>query len=841
LEPFDLRQWPRFVSAGGDPSHPAIIHHVAIHSHDILAHASTLFVALRGKQTDGHAYVADAAQRGATFAIVNHSYSAALSVPCTFLRVEDPLTALQELAALYRQQLSTTVIGITGSYGKTTTKDLLSHLLRPFKRVTSSPESFNSQLGVALSLFRIGAQDEIALIEAGISREGEMERLAHMIAPNHALLTTIEQAHLETLQNLETIAREKSKLLQAVSTGKWTLVPDENTLSTTLRADSFGWRMPHPSLPHVSQVLKQGKRGTLYHLRFPNHSEFTWSYDNGFPHLIDVLNRAIKAAWLLGANQEIIQEGVKSYVPESIRTEIWKSPVGATFINDSYCADPLSVQGALKLLHASSAHRRKVFVFGGMHTQSTLPTSSYTQLAEAISRSHIDMLILTDNQVAAKLQPLLTQMNPQQLIKVCPEKEAFVHDLRTELGSNVAVLLKGAKQLPLEELSEQLTEGISSNRLNINFDAIRFNIEAFRQHLPPRTRIMAMVKACAYGTDNTILSQFLAHCNIDIVGVAHVNEAINLRLAGIKQSIFVIHCAQYEVPQAVKWDLEVSAHDEHFIHALQKEASKQGKTCKVHLHVDTGMTRLGCRPEEALSLATLISTSSHLCLEGIMTHFAAAADASKDAFTAQQIHRFSEVVQSLQKAGLQARWTHAANSSGAIRFSLPNCNMVRIGLGLYGIHESEKTRQQLSLRPALSLLSRIAAVNICNKGDTISYGGTYTVTHEQERIGVVPLGYFDGLHRHYSNKGHVLVLGHPAPIVGTICMDFLMINLTDIPEAAVNDKVLIFGNDPNGYALPVETFAAQADGSVYELITCLGPRIQRVFVYDAQAREYVMN
>jgi alanine racemase/UDP-N-acetylmuramoyl-tripeptide--D-alanyl-D-alanine ligase len=244
------------------------------------------------------------------------------------------------------------------------------------------------------------------------------------------------------------------------------------------------------------------------------------------------------------------------------------------------------------------------------------------------------------------------------------------------------------------------------------------------------------------------------------------------------------------------------------------------------------MGRFGCRPEEAFELASEICHSSSLELEGIMTHFACADDPKEDPFTQEQVEKFDRVIDTLKKQGISAKWVHAANSSGALRFHLPQYNMVRLGLAVYGLYVSEAAKKALDLRLAISLHSRIVGINICKEGETISYGRRYRVTREMQKIAVLPIGYFDGIHRNYSGKGDVLVHGQKAPMVGNICMDNLMVDVTDIPQVAVGDKVLIFGEDEFGNYLSPEELATSGDSIVHELITCLGPRIPRIFVYE---------
>jgi alanine racemase len=343
---------------------------------------------------------------------------------------------------------------------------------------------------------------------------------------------------------------------------------------------------------------------------------------------------------------------------------------------------------------------------------------------------------------------------------------------------------------------------------------------------------MVMVKALAYGTNDVRVAKFLESCGIDILGVSYVDEGVALRRAGVTQAIFVINAATYEAAKVVKWGLEVGVSNIELIEAVALEAERHHKKIKVHLHINTGMSRFGCRPEEAPEMAKLISNSPSLIFEGIMTHFACADSPEDDDFTLSQVRCLDGVIEVLKGMGIEPVWRHAANSSGAVRFEFPQYNMVRLGLAVYGLYSSEAMKQALELRLALSLISRIVGINTCRMGETISYGRKYTVTQDQQRVAVLPIGYFDGLHRNYSNKSSVIIRGHKAPMVGNICMDFMMVDVTDIPSASIGDSVLFFGEDEYGHYLSPEELAMKGDSIVHELITCLGPRIQRIFVHE---------
>lgn len=366
------------------------------------------------------------------------------------------------------------------------------------------------------------------------------------------------------------------------------------------------------------------------------------------------------------------------------------------------------------------------------------------------------------------------------------------------------------------------------NRLTIDLNAIRKNLQQIQSTLPPEGKIMPMIKAQAYGTNAAALLPFLKQWGIEIVGVSHVQEAIALRQKGCDLAIFAIHAATFELALVVQHDIEVAISDLLTCRLLQQEAAKAGKKIKVHLHVNTGMHRFGCCPSQALFLAQSIQQASALELVGIMTHFVAAENQTFDSYTFSQIALFQKTLETLKKEGISPPWVHSSNSAGVLRFAQPCCNMVRVGLATFGIYSSQEEKKELTLENALTLESTIIAINECPSGESVGYLRSYVAQKSSERIAILPIGYHDGLHLKYSGKGHVLIHGKKAPYVGRICMDFMMINVSDI-EAQVGDVVLVFGKDSQGHTLEVEQVADFAKTNVRELLVSLGPRIERHF------------
>jgi len=411
-----------------------------------------------------------------------------------------------------------------------------------------------------------------------------------------------------------------------------------------------------------------------------------------------------------------------------------------------------------------------------------------------------------------------------------------LEEVKCEKESHISMHVAGEAKQRQSLGKSRRHSSCHTNEFFINLSAIEANLRTMQQRLGRKTRIMPIVKAFAYGTNPIVLARFLERKGIDIFGVSFINEGIVLRKAGIKASIFAINGFANEAKKAVEWGLQIGISDLSLAKALASEAVHERKIVKVHLNVNTGMNRLGCCPQEALKLAEWISASKGLRLEGIMTHFACAENPLEDVFTNRQVKLFDEVITTIESRGIEIPWKHAANSSAATRFFFPQYNMARIGLALFGLASSNAVKISLELTPALTLQSWIAGIHNCKKGETVSYGRHYTIEKETQTIAVLPIGYFDGIHRHFSGKGYVLVRGQKASMVGSICMDSLMVDVSGIENVTLGEPVILFGEDNQGNQLPAEELAAHGNSIVHELITCLGPRIERVFIYEEESK-----
>lgn len=835
MDPFDLRLWNGFERAGGDLSQPAIIDQISIDSRRLVSQ-NALFVPLPGTMHDGHHFISHVDSFGARYSLVHNDWKQTQPLSIKLLRVDDPLKALQEIAKTYRQQFTCQVIAIIGSYGKTMVKDLLQAILKNECAVIASPESFNSQIGVPLSLLTIRKEHKIALIEAAFSKLGEIKILADIILPTSAILTHVGKKHLPTLGDLKQISSEMFTLLHSLPQEGWALIPHDVIQHVPqLKAKHYFWNQESDQLPNA-KALSLVLNGIMpYEITFPDHTHFQAKVSFGFYYYLDLLNIATKAAWLLNTPSKAICQALSIHAAEPTRTEIWQSPTGITFINDTYCSDPQSIDRAFKHFDQMSTNKGdKIFVFSGIRVQDKFSQMDmlYKHIGQRIGSAQLESLVLVGHHPFAALIDEIKRLSPQTSTHYyATHKEAY-QAMDSWVKQHDTVLIKGDKKQSLDQLTEAFNDSVCSNQCFINLAAIQANISAIRNKVGVDTRIMVMVKAYAYGTNDVRMAKFLATCNVDILGVSYVDEAVALRRSGVTQEIFAINAALYEMAKVIKWNLQIGVNSSELVLALAKEATLLNKKIKIHIHVDTGMSRLGCRPEEALTLAKLIKEQPSLILEGIMTHFACADNPKEDAFTLAQIRCFDRVITEIEQEGITLPWKHAANSSAVLRFNLPQYNMVRVGLAVYGLHPSPATRQLLELELALTLTSRIVGVNHCHQGETVSYGRNYLIKEEEQKIAVLPIGYFDGLHRNYSGKGEVLIRGIKAPMVGNICMDFMMVDVTSIPDVAIGDSVLIFGEDEYGNYLSPEELATNGDSIIHELMTCLGPRIHRFFIYE---------
>ncbi len=794
----------------------------------------SLFVALRGQRTDGHAFLADAFLNGASAAMVAQSSLDGLRLQPDWplIVVRDPLSALQTLARLQRRECFLKVLAITGSNGKTIVKDALRALLAN-RKIFASPGSYNSQLGLPLAILSAEQPEDLAILEVGISAPGEMAALEEIAAPDFGILTNIGKAHFSSFGSREVIAREKMSLFRNITEEGWILVPPGEPAIEDLLAgmrcrvhrlgvdDAFG---PGLSLKSISLI----ENGRLLELSAGESARHVLTVKTRSPEIIVDLHYAASAAFLFGATLEEIAAALNGYAPASTRMELWSSPQGIRIINDSYSSDPISVNAALRsAMQSSPEGGRKIFAFAGMRELGASSDREHRQVgAQAGECDFSHLFLVGDGDLKSTAEGFKASQPNGGLVTVANAEE-LKSRLLPMLRPGDTVLFKGPRNTGMGKAVQDLSGAIAQRCLWVNLAAIEGNIARFRRHCGG-AHILAMLKAMAYGTELTQLAAWMARLGVHHIGVSSANEGVAVRKTGADQEILVFLSEREDIDNLLRHRLVPVLHSAEVVESFTQSLAGSSQMLDVHLKVDTGMHRLGVDPKIAVELARNISDSGVMRLTGICTHFAAAEDPTQDDFTRRQIAEFNEVVQSLQAAGFDQLQIHAANTAAAARFPEAHYNMVRVGLGLYGLYPSDAVHQALELELAVGVTSRIAGIQEYDSGATLGYNRTFTA-QRKTRVGIVPFGYDDGLPWGLSGKGEVLVEGHRARILGRISMDQMQVDVTDLPDIEAGAEVLLYGTH-NGHTLRPEEVAEKAGTMPHELLTRLGKRVHRIYV-----------
>ncbi len=808
---------------------------VSTDSRRMRAHA--LFVALPGARCDGHDFVDQAFSGGAVAALVSRKWHASrppeetAALDRTYVVVEDPLRALQDLGRWWRQRYPGLVVAVTGSNGKTIVKDALVELVSSVMPCAGSVGSYNSQMGVPLALLQMPADAQVWVSEAGVSRTGEMERLERMLRPNFGVLTNVGLAHLAGFGSREAIAREKMRLFLDIPETGWVLVPRGEPLLEplvgALRCRVLEYGGDCDELPYFCE-MHPAPGGLSVRVRFPDGSAHPVLLPTPSRELASDLEAATCAAYLLGVPPAELVRRLPALAPAQTRMEIWHSPFGTTLINDACSADPISVEAALRTLNGvASALGKKIFVFGGMRELGDRGIEAHVHIGELAAMHGVDLLVLPEApQLDATADAYRAHALHPEVVRYARPRELTVR-LQHKVRSGDTILFKGPRGTDIAGIAHQVFEAIAPNRLVVDLEAIAENVRIFRGLVGPDRQILAMIKALGYGSDMPRLSLELEKMGVDQLGVSTPDEGAALRRLGARLPILVMIGAPEEAGKLVRYRLTPVIASESLIEPLAAEAQQWGRVIDVHLKVDTGMGRMGILPARLPAVVARVLKTPGLRVTGLMTHFGCADDPAEDAFTRQQLERFAAARDELRRQGVNDFTAHAAATSAAVRFPEAHHDMVRIGLGLYGLYPSEAVRR-LELRMAVSLVSRIVEVRELAAGARLGYGGTFVVPEGGARIGLVPMGYHDGVPWTLSNRGELWVAGKPAPIVGRVSMDSLMLDITAIPEAERGSDVLVFGAH-EGMVVRPEEVAARTDTIVYELLTRIGPRVQRIF------------
>lgn len=828
--PLDARELSRIVG-GALRGDPAARGERVLTDSRLGVRPGDVFWGLVGPHFDGGRFAAQALADGAAMAIVGEAHGDEIELPAggagrAVVVVADPLAALQALAAEARNRFAGSVLAITGSTGKTTVKDMLREALAGDRRVAASPQSYNSQVGVALSLLGLDPEAEVAIIECGISLPGEMAKLQTMVRPDRGILTAIGDAHLEGLGSREVTAREKARLFVALPDDGWVLAPAAEELGRAALAD-VGAAVLTVASPERHRAdfelvagdgppaLRRGGRSVELELELPG------------PHLLQDAALAAAAALLLGASEEAIARGLRAWKPAPMRLEISTTPRGITLINDAYTADPTSVEAALEVLRRERSGGAAIAVLGGMAQLGAARAEAHRRVGRRVAESGVDrLLVIGDGGAEIAVAARAAGLADERIASAGDVAEAaMILDEICRPGDRV--LLKASRPERLERLAALLFDSVAPARLYVDLDRVLGNYRRIERAVGRERGVMAVVKSFGYGLDAVRVARALEQAGIAYLAVAYPDEGVTLRDRGITTPILVQNLLEAEVDKVVRHGLTAQIVDAAQIPWLDAEARRQRRAVRVHLKIDTGMGRAGSPVDRAAELAQRVAGCEWLRLEGLMTHFAAADDPEADDFTRRQIERFDRARAALDGAGLTPRWVHAANSAAIARFPEAHYTMVRTGLALFGYSAVEE-RVALGQQPALRLVTQVVSVKRLPPKHKVGYGMTWGTENEERRIAVVALGYSDGYPWALSNRGWMSLHGVRCPVVGRVCMDVTMLDVSELGERArPGDEVVVFGPDEGD---PELLELAELAGTIpYELLTRISPRVRRIF------------
>ncbi len=804
-----------------------LVRHVTIHSKHIMQ--GSVFFALPGTRTDGHKFVGDALANGAVGVVLPENQGQAHDYGGPVIQVPDPLEALQELAKWWRNQLSATVVAVVGSSGKTVTKDALVQILGADRRVFGTPGSFNSKVGVPLALLDCPADCDVAILEAAVTEPGEMSLLRDIIRPDHVVFTNLGTRHASSFPGPEAQARELMSITGDGPHG-WLVVGDPQPVVRSVAgglATRSYCRGDATVIPAFT-ILESDPRSTLVRVSFPGTADGHVVIQTPFEEILMDIEVALAASWLLGVEPGTALQALSDYVPTETRMEVWQSPEGWTVVRDVATTDAVTLGTALQVSRrlARQSSRFSVVLSDPL---GSCKTESVHALGRTLGSSKVDSLWALECASHRGIGETLSAMGSDVEVRYFASLEAMRPVLRDNLGNDDIVLIESPRERSLADVTSTLIEPLAPTRLYIDRAALESNVIAFRRLVGPQVQLLAMVKGLAYGTNAIHVSRSLQAAGIDQLGVATVDEGVALRRAEVSLPILVTLATSAEMDKVIRNDLTPQIYTPSMLDSVifHAQTSTRRRPLRIHLEVETGMHRTGFQPDDAIKALERLRGEPSVSLAGLMTHFACADQPDEDEFTLAQIARFTEVARAAEELGFKDFIKHAANTAGAIRFPAARFDMVRVGIGLYGVYPSPGTAQQINLTPVVALVSQIVEIQDLSEGDRIGYGGTYRVPAGGRRVAVVAAGYHDCVPRCLSNFGYVSVDGRKCRILGRVSMDSMVVDVSDCPSAAVGSDVLIYGRH-GGASVSIEEVAAAMDTIPYELLSRVQPRVLRV-------------
>ncbi len=796
---------------------------ILIDSRRLISAEGTLFFALKTRKNDGHKYIVDLYRKGIRSFVVCTEAEFISSFPdASFFVVENTLDALQQLAKYHRKKFNIPVIGITGSNGKTVVKEWLYQLICGDKRIVRSPKSYNSQIGVPLSVWQMDETHELAIFEAGISEPEEMQKLQSIIVPDIGIFTNIGQAHDENFINTAQKTGEKLNLFKKVNTLIYN-IDHKDVHGAIIRSgileniETYCWGQNETSDLRITGVDTK-----------ENSTRIVASYNNTvidivIPFVDDASVENAIHCWAtmlyLGYENDYIKNGMAGLLPVAMRLELKEGVNNCTIINDAYNSDFNSFAIALDFLDQQNQHREKVVVLSDIMQSGQNSIDLYTDIANLVAKKGINKFIGIGTSISKHAE------NFEMDSWFFNSTDDFIKNFSFANFVNQTILLKGARTFEFERLSRILQQKAHETVLEVNLNALVENLNEFKLKLKPATKIMAMVKAFSYGTGSFEIANVLKFHNVDYLAVAYADEGIELRKAGINIPIMVMSPEEQAFDTMIRHQLEPEIFSFRTLELLEetikRTALPQNKPVKIHVKVDTGMNRLGFVPADIPVLVKRLKSNRFIYVQSVFSHLVSSDNSSFDEFTDEQISKLNRTRTQFEEYFDHDIIFHIANSAAIARFPQSHMDMVRIGIGLYGL-----TDNMPGLKSVLSLRSILSQIKVVKKGQSVGYNRSW-IAKKDTIIGVVSIGYADGMLRALGNgNARLFIDGKPAKIIGDICMDMCMVDLTGI-EAKENDDVIIFSNSHS-----IKELAQSSDTIPYEILSRISRRVKRIYFHD---------
>lgn len=787
-----------------------LIDNVSIDSRSMQNNSGTLFFALSGQNRDGHQYINELINKGVLNFVVAH-IPIDTKGKANFYVVENTLDALQYFAIYYRQLFSFPVIAVTGSNGKTIVKEWLNYLLSPDYTIIRSPRSYNSQVGVALSVIGINQKHNLGIFEAGISLPGEMEKLEPIIRPDIGVLTNIGTAHDEGFSSREEKIKEKLKLFSRVKT---LIYQKDDAVSTLLNPNikTFTWDYSEGADVTIGKSQSFGKTTlTVNHNATSFEAEIPFTDDASTENAVNSMMVLLS----LDYGHEVIKERLAGLYAVELRLQVKNGINGCTLIDDSFSADYQSLKIALDFLEQHKTHKKKTVILSDVFQSGFETEELYAKVAKLLSGHNISQVIGIGESISRELAdfPNFFPYNTTQ---------EFLTHYKASSFENETVLIKGARSFRFDEIVVFLEEKTHETVLEINLNAIVHNLNFYKSRLKPETKIMVMVKAFGYGSGSYEIAKALSHQKVDYLGVAFADEGIALRNAGITTPIIVMNPERSAFAAMAAYSLEPEIYSAKELRTFIAVAQQKNlSNYPIHIKLDTGMHRLGFMENQLDELIDLLRNNNLVSVKSIFSHLSSSDVPEYRDFTLGQINNFerwsAKLISELEIDPIR----HILNTSGIYNFPEAQYNMVRLGIGLYGVGNDKTESKQLETVGTLKTV--ILQIKDIEPGESIGYSRRFIAT-ENIRIATLPIGYADGIPRAWGNqKGYVSINGKKAQITGTISMDMMMVNVTGI-DCKEGDRAVIFGKSPSVVEM------AEVLGTIpYEILTSISQRVKRVF------------